>query len=387
MQKDREGLLVAPLVLLAATIRIALNNVAEYSRADETIYLLYTKALVRGEGYARVVRMFLDDHALWVFPNPLRWSWLGATTLFCSLFGECTHRTLATLSTVAGIATVALSWWIARELFDGKVALIAGALVATSPLQLALGRRALADEFFCALFLASIAALLRCTSAGRPVRPHHYVSWILLTTLAIAAKEQLLFVYPVVLLFWWLRTRSLRWSVVAIWALPPFLFAAVYCVLARDVASFFRIADIITTSMTAPYAEQFQSGPPHRLIIDSLAIAPLITLLAIVALGSIALRPASFSRELRDLAVLAAGIVIVHALLPSQNLRYIAPADPLMRVLVAAFFAEVSSRALVASLTLNAAVELFLFWRVFVVALVYDPVTDNLLRALKMLPR
>jgi hypothetical protein len=34
----------------------------------------------------------------------------------------------------------------------------------------------------------------------------------------------------------------------------------------------------------------------------------------------------------------------------------------------------------------NAAAELVLFHEIFIAAQVYDPVTDNLLRALKMLP-
>jgi hypothetical protein len=105
------------------------------------------------------VRMFLDDPGLWVMPNPLRWSWIEAISIACSL-GECSHRTLASLSTTAGIIVVGLTWVIARELFGSQAGLAATALAATSPLQLALGRRALADEFFCAAVLASIATLL-----------------------------------------------------------------------------------------------------------------------------------------------------------------------------------------------------------------------------------
>jgi 4-amino-4-deoxy-L-arabinose transferase-like glycosyltransferase len=392
MQQDRAAILLAPLLLAAAAIRIAVNDIVEYSRSDETVYLLYTKALVAGEGYTRVVRMFLDDPGMWVFPNPLRWSWLGATTAMCGAAGECTHRTLATLSTLAGIAAVFLTFWIARELFGAQVALAATALAATSPLQLALGRRALADEFFCALFLASLVALLRCTTAERPVRGYHYALWIAATTLVIAAKEQFLFLYPVVVLFWWLRTRTLRWQVLAVWAAPPIVFALVYSALARDVTSFFRVADIITSAMTAPYAEQYQSGPPHRLILDSLSVAPVVTLLALAGAIAIALRPGEFSREHRHVAVLMTGLLAVHALLPSQNLRYIVAADPLMRVLAAAFvFHELRARlrttaAIGTGIAANAAIELSLFWTVFVTARVYDPVTDNLLRALKMLP-
>lgn len=363
MQRDRY--LVAPLVVIAAAIRIAINNVTAFSSADETVYLLYANT-----GYPRIVPLFLGDPGLWVFPNPLRWSYLGVAAAFCS-----THHALATLSTIAGIVSVALTWWIARELFDDTVALIATVLVATSPLQLAFGRRALADEFFCAAVLASVAALIWCTARFTPARA---AAWIAATTIAIAAKEQLLFIYPVILLFWWLRTRTISWRELVTWALPPFLFFAVYCALARDTSSFFRIAHIITSAMTAPYAEQYQSGPPHRLLIDLLAIAPVVTIAAIVAVAT----------RRTQLAVLVVGIIAVHALLPSQNVRYILAADPLLRILVAAWaVSALRGRALIAALAINALLELKLFHTIFIVGGVYDPVSDSVFRALRMLPR
>ena len=62
-------------------------------------------------------------------------------------------------------------------------------------------------------------------------------------------------------------------------------------------------------------------------------------------------------------------------------LRYVVSADPFMRLTVAAAFPR---KWLVA---VNAAAELVLFYIIFVVNNVYDPVTDELLRALRMLPR
>ncbi|HEX7829913.1 MAG TPA: glycosyltransferase family 39 protein, partial [Thermoanaerobaculia bacterium] len=277
--------LLAPLLIVSAAIRIAVNNVVAYSRADETIYLLYAKS-----GYPQIVRMFIDDPGMWVLPNPLRWSWIGITSIVGTLTGDVSHRMLASISTVAGIVVVALTWVIACELFSTNVGLAATALAATSPLQLALGRRALADEFFCAAVLASIATMLWFV---RTRHPGWLVAWIATTTIAIAAKEQILFIYPVLLLFWWLRSRRVGVVEIVAAAAPPFFFFAIYCLLARDVTSFFRIASIITNAMTAPYAEQYQSGPPHRLLLDLFAVAPIATILAIAALVTSALRATS----------------------------------------------------------------------------------------------
>ena len=351
-----------------------------FSPADETVYLRYTQVLAGGGGYARIIRMFIDDRGMWVFPNPLRWGYLGATTLFCSLTGKSTYRELATLSTIAGIAAVALTYWIGLRLFEPTTALFAAALMATSPLQLALGRRALSDEFFCAVVLGSIVAMLAVARPspgpfaplrGRPLplrgRGALVTVWVVVTTLAFAAKEQFVFIYPVVLLFWWLRERKLRW----IWALPPVLFFGVFCLLARDVTSFFRIARIIASVLNAPYAQQYQNGPPHRLLIDFLAIAPLVTIAFIAA---------AWMRRREPLLVLAIGILVVHSLISSKNLRYVVTADPLMRLMVASAFPRKSF------LLINAVVELALFHIIFIAEGVYDPVTYELLRALRMVP-
>jgi 4-amino-4-deoxy-L-arabinose transferase-like glycosyltransferase len=385
---------VAPLLILAAAIRIAVDNVTSFSRADETVYLLYAKALAAGQGYPAVIRSFVDDRGMWVLPNPLRWSYLGAATLACSFSsGDCSHHALAVLSTIAGIVAVVLTYWIGRHLFGLPVALAATALAATSPLQLALGRRALSDEFFCAAVLASIASLLLYLRAEGRRKVVWLVAWIVTTTLTIAAKEQFLFIYPVVLLYWWLDRRSLQWRVLlrdaVLWAVPPALFFAVFCLLARDVTSFFRIARIITGVMGAPYADQLQSGPPHRLLLDSLAVAPLVTMLFIALAVMMALRPGAFPREQRHLALLAAGIFAVHAVIPSQNLRYIVSADPFVRLAVAAFLVNElrdRPRILLAALLVNTFVELKLFYDIFMTGGVYDPVTQNLLRALRMVP-
>ena len=371
--------LLAPLLVLAAAVRIAADNVVAYSRADESVYLLYAKT-----GYPQIVRMFLADSGLWVFPPPLRWSWIGATSLFCSITGECTHRTLATLSTLAGIAAVALTYWIARELFGSQIALVATALAATSPLQLALGRRALADEFFCAAVLAALATLLRYV---RTRHPGWLAAWIGAATIAFAAKELFLFVYPLLLLFWWLRTRRIALPELAAWVAPPLLYFGVFCLLAGDGTSFLRIARLTASTVGAPYAKQFQSGPPHRVLIDMMAVAPIVTIIALAALVLVALRHQE--SESRHLAVLTAAILALHAFLPSQNLRYVVTADPLLRILAGTFlFSEVRQRKwLIALLLVNAAVELTLFHAIFIAGEVYDPVTDNLLRALQMLPR
>jgi len=364
----------AALLGAAAAIRIVFNNVSNFSPADEFVYLRFTRTLAGGAAYRDIVRMFIEDQSLWIFPNPLRWSYFGTATFYCTVRGACRFRTLATLSTASGILAVSLTYWLGLRLFERRTALVAMTLMATAPLQLALGRRALADEFFCVAMLASVVAMMEWL---RTARPAWLIAWIAVTTIVFGAKEQFLFIYPIVVSAWWVRERKIRW----VWALPPVLFFVVFCVLARDVGSFFRIADIITSVMDAPYAAQFQNGPPQRVLIDFMAIAPLVTIAFIAA----ACQPGPRSSGQLSTLLLAAGILIVHSLVPSKNLRYVVAADPFMRLLVASWLP--SARWTAVALAVNATAELVLFSYVFVRLGVYDPTTIELLRALKMAPQ
>ncbi|HEX3069531.1 MAG TPA: glycosyltransferase family 39 protein [Thermoanaerobaculia bacterium] len=394
----RHALALALVLLFAAAIRIYWNDVEHFfPRSDEGLYLYETRVLVEGgiAAYPGMVDAYLANPARWLYPPPLRWGYLGAATLLCRLTGEISFRMLATLSAIAGMLSVLLTYLIGAEVIDRTGAVLAAALMATSPLQLALGRRALADELFCLMFLVTIFTSLRYLRADRPrERAAWLIGWVAAATLTFAVKELFLMVYPLVLLFWWLRAgRRLTLGNIVIWMLPPLLFAAVFSLLSRSMTKFFQIAKILTSAMDASYVHQFQSGPPHRIVIDFLAIAPIVTVAATVAAAFLLLRRAANDKPEWHLLLLLLAIAVAHAILPSKNLRYIVEADPLARILAASlFWREIRSRgwgtiAAVTGVAINGAVELMIFVTIFVRFDVYDPVTDALLRALGMLPR
>ena len=222
----------------------------------------------------------------------------------------------------------------------------------------------------CLVLLAAVTHACWNLSAKHAADSRHFV-WLF-------SAGSVLVYGPIVLAVWWVRERRIRW----VWALPPFLFFAVFCALAGDVGSFFRIGRALVSAMQAPYVVQFQSGPPQRLLIDFLAIAPLVTIAFIAAACHIHRGP-NWSGQCCTL-LLAAGILVVHSLVPSKNLRFVVTADPFMRLLVASWLPGTRSTA--AALVGNAIVEMALFHHIFIRYGVYDPVTSQLMRALKMVP-
>lgn len=383
----------AAIFIVAAAMRIALDDVSEFSRADESVYACYTQTLVsRGfvTGYREIVQAYETDERRWVYPSPLRWGYFALSTTAAAIQRSASPHALATLSTIAGIAVVPAIFLFALELFGANVALLAAAFTAVSCIELALGRRALQDEVFCLSVLVTLYFFVMAVSRDR-----FLTAAIASMMLSFAIKESFLYLVPafVAVFLVYRRPREVRVQHLLLFALPPLIYYAGFSVLARSATAFFRVGGIVTSTLSAPYVVQYQGGPPHRLLVDFFVTAPLVSILAAAAIVFIALRP-----KRRDHVAAVALFVIVavaaFAIVPSKNLRFYVMLDPMIRLLAAWVVASaaVAGRAASGSIVAvvaaaNAAIELELFHRIFIVHGVYDPVTQTLLQALAALPR
>ena len=366
------------IVFVAAAMRIWWNDVEHYSPADETVYAGYTRQLAeRGfvSGYPEIVSSFVQDRTMWRYPNPLRWGYLGLATLTAHAYGSAEPHALAWLSTIAGILVVPAVFWFALSLFGVRIALLASAFTAFSSIEMALGRRALQDEVFCLATLIAVALLL--VALEKDSR-RLVIAFVAAATLAIAVKETFLFLYPglIAAVLVYRKPRQL-----ATLALPPLLWCGGFAFLARSASAFFDIGRILTMAADARYALQYQSGPPHRPLFDFFATAPLVSILAILALRNVK------ERRDRALVLFAAITIAVFGVIPSQNLRFTMVVDPFVRLLAASAIATLPAYALIAFAAANATIELELFHVIFIRGEVYDPVTQELFASLAALPR
>jgi len=375
--------ILAAILLAAATLRIGLNNVTAYSPADETVYASYTKTLMeRGfvQGYPEIVRAFVEQPRRWKYPSPLRWGYFLLTTFAAETYGSSDPRAIAWLSTIAGLLVVPIVFFLGRRLFNERTALLAAAFTAVSPIELALGRRALQDEVFC---LAVVASLALVVVALEKYRWPWIAGAIAALTLAFAVKESFLYLYPafLVLPFLYKKPRAL-----ALFIAPPALYFLGFAALARSPLHFFRIGRIITSAMTEPYVLQYQGGPPHRLLFDFLIASPLVAILAGAAVVSVALARDRGRSETVLVAFLVIGIAIF-AVVPSKNLRFYVMFDPVIRLLAAWIVARtLRTSTLVAVAACNVAIDVEIFRATFIDGGVYDPVTQSLLEAVGAVP-
>jgi 4-amino-4-deoxy-L-arabinose transferase-like glycosyltransferase len=394
MNRRTTALLI--LVFIAgAALRIAVNDVEEYAPDDEAVYVRTTAFLCQHgwTSYPTLVHDYLANREAWAYPHPMRWGHFALTTLACKLSTKCDARTLADLSTGAGILSILLIFLLGRELLGAEVALIAAALTVTSPLQLAMGRRALQDEVFCASVLLTLwlcALAVRATEAT-PRRLLLWASAIAAMTLTLGIKESSILLYPAFLLFLVAlapspRRRALP-GIAALLVLPPLLHAAVTMALCGGLRAYLDLLHVVMTaasSSSTPFAQQYSSGPFHRPLFDLLILSPLVMVLAIAGAAR-----SGRDRALDALSLFAAATLTVFGLLALKNVRYVIPVDPVARLLAASVLAALPRRPwlLLGAIGVIAVTELRLFFDLFEMADIYDPLTESLLRALRAIPQ
>lgn len=394
---NRRTTVLLLLVLIAgAALRIAVNDVEEYSPADEAVYVRTTAFLCQHgwTSYPTLVRDYLAHREEWLYPHPMRWGHFALTTLACTLSTRCDARTLADLSTAAGILSILLIFLLGRELLGTEVALVAAALTVTSPLQLAMGRRALQDEVFCASVLLTLwlsALVVRATEATPRRRLLLTAASVAAMTLTLAIKESSVLLVPAFLLFLFAlapspRSRALP-GIAALFVLPPLLHAAVTIALCGGLRAYLDVLNIVMTaasSINSSFAQQYSSGPFHRPLFDLVILSPLVMVLAIAGAAR-----SRRDRALGALSLFAAATLIVFGLLALKNVRYVIPVDPVARLLAASVLASLPRRPwlVLGAIGVIAATELQLFYELFELADIYDPVTDSLLRALGAIPQ
>lgn len=376
-------------MVLGAALRIAVHDVPEYSRADETVYQLAScRVAEHGVSEYRVLTQdFLRDRSAWGFPPPVRWGFIlpGALSFFVA--GDCAHSNLGWISTLAGVFALGFTFLIARKLADDRTALLALALSVTSTLQLAMGRRALTEELFCLGVLVAFFALLRMLEAPAP-RKRDLALVSVALAFCFSIKETTALLYPAfaALILIERGWRGIKLADLAVFVLPVALHYAVFSLCVGDPKLFFEVYASSMSTVGQEYAVLYQNGPPHRLLVDLLALSPIVWIVAAMGLG-VAIEKAPSKSELRlYVPFLIATLAFCFA--PSKNVRYIIASDPLVRIVAASVLARwrFGPKAAIAVVLVNAAVEWWLFHAIFLEARVYDPVTLNVLRAIRMLP-
>jgi len=360
---------------------------------DEGNYAMYVEKGVKYglSNYGRVIDEFVAsqvqrDHAL--IPAT-RIGFIWPTTLLARI-GKLDP--LGALHSMSQASTILLL--IAAAIFGYRFGsipqmLIVATLMAVAPLQIALAQRALGDAYFA--FLAVLCAWFFLESLRAPQSIGWLVAYGFAFVLLVLTKENAAFVCIALMGTWFCffaagvgpRSFALPLVTFIAGALAVIILASLLGGLGEWI-TFYRM--YTTKSAGIPYVVQFQGGAWYRYLVDFTLLSPVIVALVFGRIFNI-------DKESRTdffcALLLGFSFLAMSAVSGGMSLRFAAYWDFPLRWLAASKVLQLSGKlprikpffGLAGLILILVAVDLFQYWRYFVHARIYDPVTFQLFYA------
>ncbi len=394
------GLFLAVLALcvlgLGVLLRVSLPDFSDFRPGpDESFYLSYARYLAEepGASFRTLATEYITRPDWQVYPNPLRAGYVLLASWWMRATDHYDYRALVYMSSCFSIASLPLGYVFVRRAFGPKAALLSLILLAVSPLNLAMSRRALQDGV---VYFFAVSTLYLFYEALRRDSRLAMLCFALSLLAAVLVKETSVLWAASLLLFLGMEKRLYHrdFSFFAFaFAITAPLVAAlvVYSSITGGFEGLVTLATIILESPRAnPFAIGFQSGPFFiSYVVDFFLLSPL-TLLGCVGFFLLSLREKGFRQEPHAYLMTFLVVTCTAFSFFSKNVRYVIPLDFPIRVLAALLVFRLSGGSgtspgrFTASLVLAslvAATDLFMFRQLFVESGIYDPVTAELERA------
>lgn len=392
--------LLALVVLCIVLVVPTLPRVTYQKRVDEGFYLHYMQRVGAGglSVFPSLFQAYLDHQNLWILPNPLRVAFLCVAGLWAFLFGP-SFMGLTLLSLLSMLLLLPVSYAFFSRHRDPAQALWTTALIAASPLMLALSRRALNDSFATLWMTLAMWLFYEAVHSRRQTRVR--VAFAISFAVAILAKEPAVLLGVPFAAFAVLESLRRRDGLRALagdallLVLPPLGAVVIMIVLAGGVSPFLAVVRIILTSPASnEYAKLYGGGPWYRYLIDWCAVSPWTLLLAVAGLGALLTRLREGTADpLERYAAILTVLLLFALCLFTKNLRYaMALESPLRFFAVGALCGWLPGaqrpRLLVgtALLALLCYGEWRSFDRLFVEGAIYDPISSQLLGGIGVIP-
>lgn len=383
------------LVLAFSAVCLSLKNIEFNGVADEGHYLAYAGHLEANglSSYKELFWKYTQNPDWWIFASPLRAGFFILSALWLKILGHSFFN-LACLSVVFYLLFLAVNFYFSRVYFGSNLALLFTILLASSPVEMAMARRALLES---AVAFTCSASIWLFWDYLQSRKSYKLLIFALAYTLAILIKESSLLLSVIFAGF--LIIGALRYKLkvsltefIAICLLPPVLFVLALVALGGAPYIAYIAQIIIGSPGNNTYAILFGQGPWFRYLIDFFAFSPWVMILS---LGFIVYYFTLKNRE----GIVSYFILVFLAIfclfnLFTKNVRYVILLDVPLRLFTLFMIKELCQRyfpkAVVPAMTvcvlLLAGVDYLNFHSLFVREAVYDPVSFSLFKANHMIP-
>ncbi|MBL7070877.1 MAG: glycosyltransferase family 39 protein [Candidatus Omnitrophica bacterium] len=393
---------VAALAILFATLFVlivpTMQEVVYRNKHDEGYYLKYAAYISNNGlgGFRSLARDYIDNEEHWIFPNPLRIGLISVSALWVRLLGESFYS-LSHLSFIAYLLFIAISYYFCRRIFGKEKAILLALLLAFSPLNMAMSRRALSESvtvFFMALTVwLFLDMMLMNKSRSRRI------FFVIIFSYSILVKEtNCLLAIPFIVYMmvhkFYFRNDLKPADILCVLIYPALLAGSIYTIVFGNPFYIFRIVNITLSSAKINiFAIIYGGGPWFRYIIDFMLISPWVVILAI---GYIFYLILNFNRADRGEACFLIVLLVLFSLfnLFGKNIRYVMILDLPLRLFfimmlykLAAIKSDKMKYALICAVVLSISLTDFLIYNDFFIEKgLYNPMSTWLLRYRDMIP-
>ena len=383
------------LVVAVTLVSFTLKNIRFASSADEGYYFRYASFIAQKglSGFSALFKNYLENQQLWLYPNPLRVGSIALSAIWFKV-AAASFMNLAYLSLIFYAFFLSTSYCFSRKYLGEKLALPFVILLASSPIQLAMSRRALMDS---AVNLFSALSLWLFWDSLKERSWLKLTVFIAVYSFSILVKETIILltvpflIFLLIERFVYKNEISAKYFLAAL-LLPPFIALSVYALLGCLPFIFNTVRIILSSPQANSYAISFGSGPWYRYLIDYMLLSPWVVILATGFIFCFFL-----NQENNELVVYFAVIFVSSFILFdffTKNLRYVMILDMPLRLFsllmlntIANKFLGRSAVSMVLILTITLAFfDCLNFYHLFVRGSIYDPVSFFLFKAQHLIP-
>ncbi len=373
-------------------VSVSLKQVYFFKKADEGLYLNYAAHINNKgiSGFRDFFNNYFDKPEYRLTQNPLRVGFVILSAISLKIFGN-SFFSLTFLSLFSFYLFLAFSFYFVKKYFGKKIALLFIILLAFSPLNMAMARRALSDAT--ANLFISFAVLLFFENRIEK-KIYKTVLFVMLYVAAILVRENsvLLSIFFASYLLKGAITakKYLKLSDCLVITILPFSIAGiVYVTLSGGISQFIKIVISIATSREVnDYAVSMFSGPWFRYLIDFMLLSPWVSLLAIgFFFHSI------FKNEQQEpivyLSLFSVVLLFIYGNLAWKDVRYLMVLDMPIRLFAVLMLCDLAElilkkkafKVLIILVIVISAIDYSNFNYMFVKQGIYDPVSILLLHA------
>ncbi|HAW49739.1 TPA: hypothetical protein DCX16_02155 [bacterium] len=372
-------------------IFLSLKDVEFYPQADEGYYLGYASYMANKGigGFPDLLKEYMENEKHWIFPPPTRAGFVLISSVWFKVFGP-SFLSLAQLSLFSFFLFLLVSFYFAKKHFGEEIAFLLILLLAFSPLNMGMARRALTDSTANLFLSLSIWLFLDLLKKGN-LKTH--IVFIISYSLAILTRESSIFLTPILLFCLVYQRFVFKEKVKLIHFFSAAIFPVIIVIAVLALLSFGQFYEALKTFVRSTlhssnkYLILFCSGPWFRYLIDWLILSPL-NLIFSIGFVFYYFCSKNMNKCIGYFIVIFIGFLFIYGIWPYKIVRFTIMLETCIR-LFSIFMLRELFRKKVFMYGIIISIVLFdccNFKYLFVEKGIYDPVSTWLLKAKCIIP-